>query len=1013
MGAACSTRDEARPPPSSAAHKYGPADEGQGKGRDAAPKQLARTNSSKSLLKGTRSRAASLEPHAAAASPKPSDGTEADGEAEADGVAELRPGHRNLASTGGEIDPEQLTKLKLSTLRSSMLAECLNSEQLRLLAQLGELRKFSAIGERIVEQGSKADAVYLVHRGEVLLRVRDAELDNTPNSALIAQLSCEQTLQPLVDASGKDWELRPPPDLDANLDDSTPQPVPLSIPSASPKRAPMPLPSPSRALHPASIARSSHGGELLASSVAATRLTNPALTRAEQLALEAHALIEATAAEGDGELGQGGRDSLLGVVGGGVGKSNKRMTLTPQGSPSLAPAAAPSTPSFNALPAAAPPGADLPALDQAELLAHVPPFYTSDKHSLFVCVKGAQQIFGHEGVFFASDKRYLFSALNNSPATHLIVLQRKHFDQLFKQWPDRKEALLACLGGSLQSALSETPWLSERVVPPQKLPLLASLFHHASVHAGTMLFEEGTVCSDDSPLYFLLSGSVELEITNEKGHKLTKQLQSGALFGELGVMLGFSITASARTVEPCVLRLCKRRWLSLFCMLSPSLMPALRESAIKSFRLRDEQLLDNVHVQASFTEFCLKEFNAENLEFWSTAVRFRKITVPQLFQALPEHEAREALLAEAALLYNRYVSEMSVLQININSSVREQIKESLQSGEVGKELFLAAEREICALMLADTFTRFKATSLYSAALSMLAAPSPCPILLGYANLAASSRSGAGGGAGIRAKEYSRTEQGHDAVGPLVATTPPAGKAAMLRRMHSHMNLSSGGGFASGGTRQLSLDSVGEHSAASKLLMFGGADKYSSSPTGAAGGVRRGSVLGAAASGPNGRRSQLQIQASSREQEQAQGSSEANPLLTPPAGPASPSEAALPRTTLQLSPTTDQFRVQHVAHELRQEQHAQPHSPLALDHAGAAAPAESPSSVPPHSASPAPSAASSTVPALDDAPSADCSSNRLLRPSPVSSAANTPSLLVRKASVAKGEQPEAMPLAQTA
>ena len=87
------------------------------------------------------------------------------------------------------------------------------------------------------------------------------------------------------------------------------------------------------------------------------------------------------------------------------------------------------------------------------------------------------------------------------------------------------------------------------------------------------------------------------------------------------------------------------------------------------------------------------------------------------------------------MIYNRYISETSVLQVNIKQQVRSQIKSTLQSGEVTKDLFVAAEKEICQLMLSDTFTRFKATQLFTQAMNQLTAPLPTPILLNHTNIA--------------------------------------------------------------------------------------------------------------------------------------------------------------------------------------------------------------------------------------------------------------------------------------
>lgn len=145
------------------------------------------------------------------------------------------------------------------------------------------------------------------------------------------------------------------------------------------------------------------------------------------------------------------------------------------------------------------------------------------------------------------------------------------------------------------------------------------------------------------------------------------------------------------------------------------------------------------------------------------------------------------------------------MQINIKQSIRSTIKSSLQQGEVHKDLFLAAEREICQLMLQDTFTRFKVTPLYAQALSMLHAPAPLPILLNHTNTASLAPA-------IRAKEYSRTGEGSGGV------KPAGGAAAKV----------SPDGLPGGGRKLgVTLDDTVED--VSRPLMFGGGAKNRGAP----------------------------------------------------------------------------------------------------------------------------------------------------------------------------------------
>ena len=157
----------------------------------------------------------------------------------------------------------------------------------------------------------------------------------------------------------------------------------------------------------------------------------------------------------------------------------------------------------------------------------------------------------------------------------------------------------------------------------------------------------------------------------------------------------------------------------------------------------------------------------ENIEFWSVAIRFRKVTYPN------HAHNEEDVLAEAAMIYNRYISETSVLQINIKQSIRSVIKASLQAGEVHKDLFLAAEREICQLMLQDTFTRFKATPLYTQALSMLARSS-------------------GATDSSQSHQHGQSGPGDPSERVLAGRIPPGMKQARVAQLHERAKAKEGG-----------------------------------------------------------------------------------------------------------------------------------------------------------------------------------------------------------------------------
>jgi len=802
-----------------------------------------------------------------------------------------------------KLDPASLEQLKIASLRSSVLGEVLDSQQLALLASGSLMHKYTKIGERFCVGGRHADTMFLVHRGEVLLELTHPQMDPTNNRKQVERIMKTQILVPIADD-------REGSDMSKPLDDETlirhlqVQAEAIAAEQNKNKnkkddpetngetaRALLTIPGHPSSLHPGALfhpqMQRKLGGASTKVGSAAISLapglaqhhvadlaaaTNHAvngttgLTRAEILAAEAAARIAAEAAQHRDVATKTktptpstSRDSAAGErerAGSGHGHHHARVPSAGGSSPSSRMTDVPHRPSavtHTKISIAANdtinlPGSTTSANDEAATntkkdstqlsLTGIPPcaitvpsLYTAHPHTIFACVKGSNHLFGH-GMFFGPGRdpnewdgasgKFMYSAYNNSLCTHLLQLPRKAFDILFGTYPGIRMKVIRALGGSLEKALKSTAWISHpdagliaangKPSPNDLMPYLLELFHQARVDAGVMLFEEGDICHDGSPLYVLIEGEVELTITNEKGHQNKKVLCSGAVFGELGTLLGFSITASAMTLTSCTFRLCPRRSLLLFGNnLAKSWWPFLRSTMLDattmkkgsisvtssnsnvagrtsvttnhrpsnslapntthgtgsisplpagstaaaakiSYHVRDEQLLENSAVTEAFTEFCLKEFNAENIEFWSAAIRFRKVFYPAAFSSSPSAPKPYDLLREAANIYNKYISISGLMQVNLRNDIRKAIKDSLSSGDVSRDLFRAAEREICSLMLQDSFQRFKATNGFAQALEHLAPPPPLPILLNYVNTLPGSN-------GVRAREYSRTGEG--------------------------------------------------------------------------------------------------------------------------------------------------------------------------------------------------------------------------------------------------------------
>lgn len=338
-----------------------------------------------------------------------------------------------------------------------------------------------------------------------------------------------------------------------------------------------------------------------------------------------------------------------------------------------------------------------------------------------VAVLGFGQLVGICG-FLSPQQVYHTTAVVHSHGTRLLCIPRSVLADLLASSSGAR--LRPHVSQRLVTALERAIWL--RSLPPRYILTLASLFQSAQVPAGTVLFTGGDCTADHSAMYLLITGTVECDGEDDRGKTVKKTVAVNGWVGELSTVVGLCRTGSATAVTPLNVRYITRRSLMRFFQ-TFALIP-LAKAASRSLlafypRLGDAQLLEQMVLQGAFAQFCLAEYSAENIEFWQTAVRFRKV---MLTPAGGSAYVRSQVLTEAALMYTRYISERSLVQINLKETVRAQVRSSMKSGTLHSDTFRPAEAEILHLMIHDNWSRFKASKTYTAARDELEPPAPYP-----------------------------------------------------------------------------------------------------------------------------------------------------------------------------------------------------------------------------------------------------------------------------------------------
>lgn len=184
-------------------------------------------------------------------------------------------------------------------------------------------------------------------------------------------------------------------------------------------------------------------------------------------------------------------------------------------------------------------------------------------------------------------------------------------------------------------------------------------------------------------MLLLLNGTKDAEFRNLQLKKKTK-----------------SLAADVRSRLPFL-----RRRKNSACVHGNSLEKALRNnrpSAQEVLRWAEslEALLTNQYGLAVFRHFLRSEFSEENLDFWLTVERFKKI------------RPLSKMAARAVKIYDEFISTDAARQVNVDSSVRELTNQSLRLG-VNPASFQLAQDQIFGLMESDSYPRFLRSRLYS------------------------------------------------------------------------------------------------------------------------------------------------------------------------------------------------------------------------------------------------------------------------------------------------------------
>lgn len=309
--------------------------------------------------------------------------------------------------------------------------------------------------------------------------------------------------------------------------------------------------------------------------------------------------------------------------------------------------------------------------------------------------------------------------LTNSPRTasvtalkncELFSLDGEEFKDFIGSLPEgRSEELIRAMFQASYSELlkKHAPILNSISLKSQQLLGWVACYQRFS--ANEILIQEGT--TDNQDIYVLCEG----EVTVLEGRTILRSISTG-YFGEVSLFNNKSNTATVKAkTNGVVLRIP----VESFTTIMSTEQAVYAEIAIRVMgkAVSMGHILKHPDARKTFLTYCEKEYAQENLDFWLSVKRLEAIETKTLpsdvlevlqLNVIDVQARRVKLLSEMCeKIFNRFVKEGAVNEINISSDCREQITNKIQQGEYTYDMFLPAKVEVFRLLEADNFARYK------------------------------------------------------------------------------------------------------------------------------------------------------------------------------------------------------------------------------------------------------------------------------------------------------------------
>ena len=311
-----------------------------------------------------------------------------------------------------------------------------------------------------------------------------------------------------------------------------------------------------------------------------------------------------------------------------------------------------------------------------------------------VALLGQGQHFGETALLLDIPRT---STVKSAEKVLLVSVQKADFRNFLKVAPAAQARMQLLMQERIVQLLSQMDAGIFHGMDAERLVHLAAACEVQERAEGDVIFREGDI---GDGMYVIIHGAVGIYAGD--GAVELGRVVGGAYFGEMALVSHQARQATCKALSPCILlKVTQENFRRFFC----DVPDKIAEFTIRLLTCDAElvHFLHHARGRAAFHQYLKSEYATENFAFWDSVEAF-KGRFPELDEAGRRAAAERVLEA--------HIGAAAELEVNISSSLKEEIHRAMERDAVPASIFESAQAAVYTLLVRDNFARWKASPLF-------------------------------------------------------------------------------------------------------------------------------------------------------------------------------------------------------------------------------------------------------------------------------------------------------------